>query len=501
MSVLLNRFKQFSLIASKLLHHRCVFCKSDNNCLKRDSNIRTNSSFPDSRKELLSDLVDNEEQNSVSSLIDRYFHTTTMSHQVLIIQPFIRHGIRSKKDTNPKLMLQESTALVETLGWKVVDSLTIGLPAFNKPLLFGSGKRAEVNDLVNTNLKITAVFVSLYQLTVPQRLELEKLFTVPVIDRYNLVLQIFYQHSQSKESRLQVALAEIPYLKNRLLVEHQEEQGNKHSVSRLGEQYFDKQRFILKKLERSLKKKINQLQVQRYKLRDNRKKQEVPTIAVIGYTNCGKTSLIKAITGSSSLQPKNQLFATLDVTCHGTKLPSSNMESVFIDTVGFISDIPTPLIASFRSTLEDAIDADLLLHVIDYSNPDWMHQSAQVHDTLRKLKVPSLRINNMLTVGNKIDKVPREEWINIKGSGSFPVSATLGYGLDQMVSILEEKLISVTDRIRIVMKVRPGEQEWEWLHKHCSIGKIEVWEADNNFNLITVVMTKTQKEKFKALFI
>ena len=165
-------------------------------------------------------------------------HVSSMAHQVFVIQPFLRFGVASKKDTNQQLMLEESIALVNTLGWKVVDHTCVGLNSFIKPFLFGSGKLADIESIISTNEKITAVFISMYQLTTTQRLELEKRFMVPVIDRYCLVLQIFYQHAQTQESRLQVALAEIPYLKNRLMVEHTEEKGRKHSGNSVGEQYF-----------------------------------------------------------------------------------------------------------------------------------------------------------------------------------------------------------------------------------------------------------------------
>jgi len=459
------------------------------------------STIPDSRQELYGDLVEGDDKTNVADLVDRYFHVSTMVHQVLVIQPFIRYGVAAKKNTNHKLMLEESMALVRTLGWKVVDYKCIGLASFKKSFLFGSGKLKELEDIVSSNQKITAVYVSMYQLTAPQRLELENLFNVPVIDRYNLVLQIFFQHAQTRESKLQVALAEIPYLKNRLMVEHEYERGNKHSKDCLGEQFFQKKRFVLKQLEGGIKKRIEQLRGQRQKLRSQRKEREIATVAVIGYTNCGKTSLIKAITGNATMQPKDQLFATLDVTCHGTKLPTTNMEAILIDTVGFISDIPTPLIASFSSTLEDALHAEQLLHVVDYSNPDWEHQVAQVLATLKRLKVPGEAMQRMVTVGNKIDKLPTDQWRGIKENGSLPISATKGYGLDHLLGILEEKLISGTGRLKVVMKVRPGGQEWEWLHKNCSVGKVEVWEEDSNFNLLTVVITGVQMEKFKAMFV
>ena len=169
------------------------------------------------RDEVYGDILASDEHHTANHLIDRYTHVSSMAHQVFVIQPFLRFGVASKKDTNQQLMLEESIALVNTLGWKVVDHTCVGLNSFIKPFLFGSGKLVDIESIISTNEKITAVFISMYQLTTTQRLELEKRFMVPVIDRYCLVLQIFYQHAQTQESRLQVALAEIPYLKNRLM--------------------------------------------------------------------------------------------------------------------------------------------------------------------------------------------------------------------------------------------------------------------------------------------
>ena len=453
------------------------------------------------RSEVYSELAEESDRGAVASLVDRYCHIQSMVHQVLIIQPFIRYGTAVKSDTDQTLMLAESKALVETLGWRVVDTVTIGLNSYKKKYLFGSGNLSLLQEQIAANQKITAVFISMYQLTVTQRLELEQTFNVPVIDRYHLVLQIFYQHAASRESRLQVALAEIPYLKNRLMVEHEQERGLKHSKDRLGEKFFDTQRYVLKRLESNIRKRIEQLQEQRYKLRQQRKLQDVLTVAVIGYTNCGKTSLIKALTGCSKMEPRDQLFATLDVTCHGARLPGSQLPVVFIDTVGFISDIPTPLIASFRSTLEDALAADLLLHVVDRANPDWAHQAGQAAATLAKLRVPPGLLESVVTIGNKIDLLAPKDWVAVRESGAFPVSAMRGWGLEQLAARLEGQLVERTGRLQVRVRVRPGGEEWDWLHRHSTVSSVQVEPADENFVLVSVVITKPNMEKFKAHFV
>ena len=319
-----------------------------------------------------------------------------------------------------------------------------------------------------------------------------------LLARYHLVLQIFYQHARSREARLQVALAEIPYLKNRLMIEQEYERGNKHSGSRLGEQYYDTQRFVLKQLEGKIRARIGGMREQRQRLRRSRKQSDLPTVAVLGYTNCGKTSLIKAITEDDNMEAKDQLFATLDVTCHGTRLPRSNLDTVFIDTVGFISDIPTALIASFSATLEDALDADLLLHVADFSNPDVRHQISQVEGTLARLKVEVG--SRLVCVGNKIDKIPTNQWRPIMERGFLPVSATQGHGLNHLLDRLEERLISVTDRLELRLRLRPGGEEWEWLRQHSALGEVEQGE-EGDTNIVHVVISRANMERFKRLFV
>ena len=167
---------------------------------------------------------------------------------------------------------------------------------------------------------------------------------------------------------------------------------------------------------------------QRDLLRRRREDLRFPTVAIVGYTNCGKTSLIKALTGDESMSPRDQLFATLDVTVHEAVMPS-NLRTLFVDTVGFISDIPTNLIASFSATLEDAASADVLVHVRDISNPDHEKQSKNVLETLRRLGVPEEKLDSMITLGNKIDLVDPAEWKGLKERENLvPVSATEGDG-------------------------------------------------------------------------
>ena len=149
---------------------------------------RSCSTVTRGRSEIFSENLETEEADSMGQLVDRFCHISTMQEQVLVIQPFVRFGSMVKTDTNHDLMLAESIALVKTLNWKVADHMVVGLSSFQKKKLFGSGKLKLLEEKVANNVKITSIFISLYQLTITQRLELEKVFSVPVIDRFDLKL-------------------------------------------------------------------------------------------------------------------------------------------------------------------------------------------------------------------------------------------------------------------------------------------------------------------------
>lgn len=181
-------------------------------------------------------------------------------------------------------------------------------------------------------------------LTKTQKEHLEKLFLLPVMDRFSVVIQILRLHATSRESKLQVALAEIPYIWRQL--------GAQDQVNR--SKLTDSQRMILRNREKQIKTELEVVRNHRQTIRKRRLQKQFPIIAVVGYTNAGKTSLIKALTNELTMQPRNQLFATLDITAHGGVLPC-NLNVIYMDTIGFMSDIPTGLIECFVATLEDAM--------------------------------------------------------------------------------------------------------------------------------------------------
>jgi len=450
-------------------------------------------------KDLLADEdIEDKEAEEYFYLRKHYVHVSDAQPQILLIQPFIRE--RGTPINDSQLMLEESIALVKTLEWKIVNTMLIGLNSTIAKELFKQGKMEEIKGMINGDQRISAVFISVYSLSFTQRLALEEKLAVPVIDKYGLVLQIFYQHARTMESQLQVALAEIPYIRHRLNTEYHQEKNSKHSKANLGESAFEVQNFALKRLESRIKRKIRKIGDQRQKLRDSKTRSRIPTVAVVGYTNCGKTSLIKALTGEQSLTPEDKLFATLDVTCHKGLL-SDNLECLFIDTVGFISDIPTKLIASFSATLEDAVQADVIVHVRDLSHPDTINQNREVLSTFKKLKF-QLNETNCLTVANKIDKVDISVIKSAKSEGLMPISATMNVGLDYLIKNIQQRIIEIRGLEKTVLKIGTGRDDiLQWLRSNVTVVSFQVLEDNPNFSLITIIWSKEFKGKFNSLFI
>ena len=480
----------------------------------------------------LSELVDIEVH---SEMLQKYHLEALNTQQLLIIQP--AHELDSNAnfgDTRTQLKLAETLGLIETLGWTSVDEVLFDVKPNGRDNIFFETRwlinlRNHISSLENpvltcgekqTNIAkhISAVFVSTFRLSNKQRLILEEILEKPVLDRYNIVLQIFKRHAKSREAMLQSKLAEIPYLKARLQGDYEVELLSKYDPgARKGEKFFASRRLTLHRLERKLRSDIDKVRLHRAVLRKNRTRLEIPSIAIVGYTNAGKTSIIKALTGKQSLRPRNQLFATLDVTVHAVCLPST-LEVLLTDTVGFISDIPTNLIASFNATLEDAALADVLVHVRDMANPDNLAQDNEVKRTLRQLKLPSRLLpkyehNNVredtdigrdvITVGNKIDLLDPLGWPKIKADGMIPVSCTKGYGLDYLLHQIEDAVMKATGRRKMLFKISiaNGAEEYGWLRKNTHVIEVTVDSKTGNYWLVNTIVRHFDIEKFEKQFI
>uniref|UniRef100_A0AAG5CX68 Hflx-type G domain-containing protein n=1 Tax=Anopheles atroparvus TaxID=41427 RepID=A0AAG5CX68_ANOAO len=460
-----------------------------------------------------------EETNDPTELIDdREYDTVVASamhvtkriqnvQHVAIIQPYIKWGPR-KSATTPELMLQEAEALVRSLPkWNIELSMKVPVETLDKRQLFGSGKLEELKETLRARQEagtpLTCVFISKGTLSYGQKLTLEQTFRLPVMDRYSIVVQILRLHAVSMEAKLQVALAELPYIWSQV----KDQEGSSKGSGRIF--LSDSQRQMLQLRERKLRHELTMIRSHRELLRNRRRQKNFPVVAVVGYTNAGKTSLIKALTEEQSLQPRNQLFATLDVTAHAGLLPCK-LEVLYMDTVGFMADIPTGLIECFVVTLEDAMLADVIVHVQDMAHENCTEQRAHVERTLRTLMrngERSLAPERIINVGNKVDLVADPTAVTNKANESSQdgrlhlVSSHTLHGIHELLLEVERRVLQVTGRQRMVIRVPMGGQEVAWLYKNAAVTETAADPSNSERLLVSAVITEAKLQQFRHLFI
>lgn len=429
-------------------------------------------------------------------------HSCGIEQNILIIQPYIKWGTK-KSDSNPGLQLKEAEALVRSLpNWNVQLSMKIPLESLEKRNLFGSGKLEELKKIVSkgrTGAKpLTALFISKGTLSFGQKRALEGEFGIPVLDRYSVVIQILRLHATTADARLQVAMAEIPYIWSQM------KDANLSMSRRQGYALSDIQKEMLKTRERKLKDELEKIRTHRKLIRNKRKQKSFPIVAVVGYTNAGKTSLIKALTNEQTLEPRDQLFATLDVTAHRGILPC-NLDVIYMDTVGFMSDLPTGLIECFIATLEDAMLADVIIHVQDLSHESWMEQRLHVEKTLQSLTSNLSYIENqkmppIINVGNKIDLVPESNIVDSLDENLKMVSSKTFKGIQDLVENVERAILDTTGRKKITMRVKNGGSEMPWLYKNAAVVRTKADTKDDESILMDVIITESKMQQFRHYF-
>lgn len=416
-------------------------------------------------------------------------------HNVLVVQPRIKKGRRVRTDTTTALQLAEAVALLETLpGWKTAGKLTLKTDNDMRKLIFKSGNLERIQDCIKEK-SATAVFINVDILLGVQHVALQELFCLPIYDRYTVVLNIFRHHARTKEAKLQIALAEIPYYRARISHLHK---GTGRDKSGTGQTFYERQQQQLQSREVTLRRQLGELKGERTLLRKKRRQLEFPTVAVVGYTNAGKTSLIKLLTDDARLQPRNQLFATLDVTVHTGRLRALKAV-LYIDTVGFISDIPTTLVASFASTLEDVILADVIVHVRDLSHPDREAQRTNVLETLERIGVPAHLRDTVIEVGNKIDLVSTSEGAE-SCTTDHRISCVDGTGLVELQETIERRLMENTGRTVARLRIPTGGAEYAWLYREGTLYLSGVDDRDPNYSIVDVVLTPAALSKFRHNF-
>ena len=354
------------------------------------------------------------------------------------MRSLVLHPDFARRDSrrSAKNALAEAVSLAHALDLEVAGSLCIRLPKAQAKFLFGTGKVAELKQLIEDD-EIGLVLVDGPVSPIQQR-NLEREWKVKVLDRTGLILEIFGARARTKEGVLQVDLAALSYQKTRLVRSwtHLERQrGGLSFIGGSGETQIESDRRQIDEAIIRLKRQLTKVSKTRALHRVSRKKIPYPIVALVGYTNAGKSTVFNTLTGAEVLA-KDMLFATLDPTMRAVRLPSEH-DIILSDTVGFISELPTQLVAAFRATLEEVLDADLILHVRDISHPETEQQAADVADILTDLGITDRARQSMIEVWNKIDLVTPEARaaLNViadRSPGILTTSAITGDGLDRL---------------------------------------------------------------------
>jgi GTP-binding protein hflX len=352
-----------------------------------------------------------------------------------IKEKFILVGVETGKDRMEE-SLTELEELLETAGGETVGRVIQNLETINKATYVGKGKVDEIRELAE-ELGADGIVCD-DELSPAQLSNLKDELDIKVLDRTLVILDIFAAHAQTSEGKLQVELAQLKYRSSRLT-------GLGKNLSRLGggigtrgpgESKLESDRRAIRERVSQLRSEIEKVESSRETLRKHRMSDGIPVIAIVGYTNAGKSTFLNKITDAGILA-EDKLFATLDPTTRNLKIPDGE-EVLFTDTVGFISKLPHNLVDAFKSTLEEAKYADLILHVADASNPEVDEQMKVVYRTLEELKVTGKPVVTFL---NKQDKLEEERIIkDIKADVVVKGSAKTGEGIDELLSKITEIL-------------------------------------------------------------
>ena len=373
---------------------------------------------------------------------------------------------------SPQARLEEAIALAATIDLDVEASGLVPVPNPQPATLFGSGKVEELKGLVRAE-EAGLVIVD-HPLTPVQQRNLETAWNTKVLDRTGLILEIFGQRAHTREGRLQVELAHLTYQKSRLVRSwtHLERQrGGFGFLGGPGETQIETDRRIIGERIDVIRKELEQVKRTRALHRESRKRVPYPAVALVGYTNAGKSTLFNALTGASVFA-EDTLFATLDPTIRALGLPGGS-KAVLSDTVGFISNLPTQLVAAFRATLEEVLEADLILHVRDIADHASLSQRADVMAVLEELGIEAeAEPERVIEVWNKADLLDEAALQRIGGeatrAGDVLVSAVTGSGLDALRAAIEKKLNRSRETIEIRLKPDEGSLS-NWIYENCEV--------------------------------
>lgn len=390
--------------------------------------------------------------------------------KALIVHPVLP---RAKEKTHAlEYQLDEAKGLARAIFLDVVSVKTVKISRFTPAYLMGKGAREDIRSLAE-DIKPDVIIVN-HNLSPIQQRNLERDWQTKVIDRTGLILEIFGERAQTKEGKIQVELAALEYQKSRLVRSwtHLERQrGGAGFMGGPGETQLEVDRRLITNRITKLKKDMKDVQRTRDLARKSRERVPYPIVAMVGYTNTGKSTLFNKMTGANVLA-EDMVFATLDPTMR--KLELENRQSIILsDTVGFIADLPTQLIAAFRATLEQVRYADVILHIRDVSQEDHEARRRDVIGIMEELGVDYENDDRIIEVLNKADLLTEEDASELKHQTTFRhnevvISATTGEGLDILANKIESFLARTREKASLTLDPADG-KALAWLYQHAHV--------------------------------
>ena len=424
--------------------------------------------------------------------------------KVAVVVPVLARGKDSGNARDPQARLEEAVGLAAAIELHVVSAGIVTLGTIRPATYIGSGKVEELAGIIRAE-DAGVVFVDCALSPVQQR-NLEKAWGAKVVDRTGLILEIFGARARTKEGSLQVELAHLNYQRSRLVRSwtHLERQrGGFGFLGGPGETQIEADRRIIQERMTKIERDLESVKRTRSLHRASRKRVPYPIVALVGYTNAGKSTLFNRLT-SAEVLAQDMLFATLDPTARAIKLPHG-ARIMLSDTVGFISDLPTQLVAAFRATLEDAIEADVLLHVRDVAHEDTQAQAADVQAILRDLGINPDDGQRVIEVWNKadlLDPAERERQLGIaslRPAEARPVlvSALTGEGIARLTRAIETRI--ALSRPVFGLALAPGDgKSLAWLHANGEI--LEREDAEDGSLRLIVRLPPEREGTFTARF-
>lgn len=401
------------------------------------------------------DLQDRQALRRVSGLSTELQDVTDSEYRQLRLEKVVLVGVWTEgTSTDADNSIKELAALAETAGSTVMDALIQRRDKPDAATFIGSGKVKEVREAVVATGADTVVCDG--ELSPAQLRTLEQKVKVKVIDRTALILDIFAQHAKSREGKAQVELAQMSYMLPRL-------RGWGESLSRQaggiggrgpGETKIETDRRRINDKMAKLRREIKEMKISRDTKRSERRKKNIPSVAIAGYTNAGKSSLLNRLTGADVLV-ENALFATLDPTVRKTESADGRIYTL-VDTVGFVRHLPHQLVEAFKSTLEEVSEADLIVHVVDGSHPDPFEQLRAVREVINE--IGGGEIMEIIAV-NKADVASPEILMEIlrKESNAYAISARTGYGIENLIRAVEAALPKPKVEIKAIIPFSRGD--------------------------------------------